>query len=310
MIYLPENFSILLQKQHKYNPYIIIIMAEITQFDKSIMSQFEMLKRQYDRGLLEQNVTYTEENKKEIDLKITLQEFSHIVKGKLAELKQHRETVMNLTDYRNEITEIVKTMKTVHDNYTNIYTKNVLCCNDFCNDLKLECPLYGSSQQLLSGDLRGDKEISKDLHDKNFHLIKCGLYMINNNYLDSMYDICAKIDDKISEQTMKIESINDFIKIQKDTLHIFDIDKKQLSKYKCTICYDNEVQLCFMPCGHTFCKPCGDKVKKSCFFCNSKVTGKTPIYLLANDADFMDEVVEPNTGTDPVPYVPAPAVHI
>lgn len=281
-------------------------MAEITQFDESVMSKFEMLKRRYDRGILEQNVAYAEENKKEYDLKITLHEFNHMVRGKLAELKHHRETMMNLTDYRNEITEIIKAMKKTHDNYTDIYTKNVLCSND----LKLERPEYGSSRQLLSGDLRGDKELSKDIHDKNLHLIKHGLYMMNNNYLDSMYDICAKIDDKVAEITMKIELINGFIKIQKDTLDILDIDKTQLSKYKCTICYDNEVQICFMPCGHTFCKPCGDKVKTSCFYCNSKVTGKTPIYLLAKETDFMDDMSEPSNGIDPVPYVPAPVLNI
>ena len=174
-------------------------MAEITQFDESVMSKFEMLKRRYDRGILEQNVAYAEENKKEYDLKNTLHEFNHMVRGKLAELKHHRETMMNLTDYRNEITEIINAMKKVHDNYTNIYSKNVLCSND----LKLERPEYGSSQQLLSGDLRGDKELSKDIHDKNLYLIKQGLYMMNNNYLDSMYDICVKIDDKVAEITMK-----------------------------------------------------------------------------------------------------------
>ena len=281
-------------------------MAEITQFDESVMSKFEMLKRRYDKGLLEQNMAYTEANKKEIDLKITLNEFNHMVRGKLAELKHHRETMMNLTNYRNEIMEIIIAMKKMHDNYMDIYTKNVLCCND----LKLERPEYGSSRQLLSGDLRGDKDLSKDFHDKNIHLIRHEhvLFMMNKNYLDSMYDICTKIDDKVEEITNKIELINDFIKIQKDTLHILDIDKIQLSKYKCTICYENEVQLCFMPCGHTFCKPCGDKVKTSCFFCNSRVTGKTPIYLLANDTDFTDEVSEPLVGVDPVPYVPAPAV--
>ena len=91
---------------------------------------------------------------------------------------------------------------------------------------------------------------------------------------------------------------------------MLDTDKKQLSKYKCTICYDNEVQMCFMPCGHTFCKPCGDKVKTSCFYCNSRVTGKTPIYLLAKETDFMDDMSEPSNGIDPVPYVPAPVLNI
>jgi len=282
-------------------------MAEITQFDESVMSKFEKLKRRYDRGLLEQNVAYAEENKKEYDLKITLHEFNDMVRGKLAELKHHRETMMNLTDYRSEITEIIKAMKKVHNSYTDVFTKNVLCCNG----LILERPVYGhDSLQLLSGDLRGDKEMSKDIHDNNLHLIKHGLYMMNNNYLDSMYDVCAKLDDKVAEITVKIESINDFIKIQKDTLDILDIDKTQLSKYKCTICYDNEVQMCFMPCGHTFCKPCGDKVKTSCFYCNSKVTGKTPIYLLANDTDCMDGVSDSRDGADPVPYVPAPVLHI
>ena len=77
------------------------------------------------------------------------------------------------------------------------------------------------------------------------------------------------------------------------------------SKYNCTICYENEVNVCFIPCGHTFCKGCGEKANRKCFICNGTVDATKPIYLIedSNQATVADPLAY-DTGSDPVAYGP------
>jgi len=47
---------------------------------------------------------------------------------------------------------------------------------------------------------------------------------------------------------------------------------------ECPICFDNNVDTCMVPCGHTFCHGCVETATK-CYLCNQEIFIKQKIYL-------------------------------
>ena len=47
---------------------------------------------------------------------------------------------------------------------------------------------------------------------------------------------------------------------------------------KCTICLDNTISHCCVPCGHTYCSDCINKTD-NCYICRGFILNKTKIYL-------------------------------
>tara|TARA_E500000178_G_scaffold22251_1_gene20744 strand:- start:1167 stop:1487 length:321 start_codon:yes stop_codon:yes gene_type:complete len=57
--------------------------------------------------------------------------------------------------------------------------------------------------------------------------------------------------------------------------------KTQINNYKsyeCTICMENDVNVCIVPCGHTFCSKC-IKDANRCFICNSDIFMKQKMFI-------------------------------
>ena len=77
-------------------------------------------------------------------------------------------------------------------------------------------------------------------------------------------------------------------------------DKQILNRFKCTICFENEVKICVTPCGHTFCNNCSKKLDKKCFACNGSVRGKTTLFFLGKE----EEDDGPTTPDTVQPYRP------
>lgn len=51
------------------------------------------------------------------------------------------------------------------------------------------------------------------------------------------------------------------------------ITVKPLKERTCRVCYDNEIQIVFLPCGHfVTCKDCAQKVRK-CVVCRTTIKG-------------------------------------
>ena len=47
---------------------------------------------------------------------------------------------------------------------------------------------------------------------------------------------------------------------------------------KCSICLDNTISNCCIPCGHTYCSDCINKTN-NCYICRSIIINKIKIYL-------------------------------
>jgi len=193
---------------------------------------------------------------------------------------------------------MLKEIQTAEKKYVSVYQKNALNVAD----LKLPNPKFESIYQLLSGDMRGNIKQSDNLDPS---MIKLELFTMKEEYVHTMCNICEKIEDKIAAESVKINKITDYINIYKSSITSLDLDKKISNKYTCTICYENEVKICFLPCGHTFCKGCGEKAGRKCFACNGTVTESKTIYLLGNDDIKEDSYdAQGHDGNDPVAYLP------
>ena len=263
------------------------------EYNPNVMDNYNRLKKKYENGFLEKSINF-EENLTETNMKETMSNFNYLMKTKINELKTIKNKIDKMTEYRDSILGILKDMQSMEKKYIELFQKNTLDVNE----LKLEPPSYAGIQSILSGDLRGGLNVdNKPLPE----LIKKQLFTVNELYTNSMCEVCTKLDDKINEESIKMGRINDFIDVYKTTVSTFDLNKQFCNKYNCTICYENEVKVCFLPCGHTFCRGCSDRANRKCFVCNGVVTDTKTIFLLGGTSNLNDEDEEQiPTGAEPI----------
>ena len=107
-------------------------------------------------------------------------------------------------------------------------------------------------------------------------------YQINvkenyENWINNHYNIQYKsIEENIEITELKIkEYTNLFIYIINNILN-----EKEISKNICPICFENEIDICFNPCGHTICNKCVFTHKNNkCFTCRSPINDYLKIYF-------------------------------
>jgi hypothetical protein len=250
--------------------------------NQEIMSKFNYLKSQYEIETLNKTQSFiTEQEINEQEIKSSMINFNHMIHVKVEELRFINNRIQQLSGYKQSIVDMLMEMNKIQDKYIILSEKNTL----IGNDLQLELPVHRDLLHLLSGDLRGDYIVNNTMER-----VKNSLFITKDSYAKNMFDLCEKIDVKIIDENIKLDVINDFISVYKRTLSSFDVDKKIFNKYTCTVCYENEVSMCFIPCGHTFCKKCSEKATQKCFACNGEFTKRTPIYLLGKEEEDDDVV--------------------
>ena len=105
---------------------------------------------------------------------------------------------------------------------------------------------------------------------KLFSIIPSKTTTINsiiNNSLSGLYNYYSP-----KKQEDKNKIIND-LKIQLE-----DKDKIINETNKCSICLDNIISNCCIPCGHTYCTSCINKTN-NCYICRTIIKNKIKIYL-------------------------------
>jgi len=206
-----------------------------------MMAKFNKLKEEYENKAIEL-FECDEEYLKEQDFKKTIENLNTMVTAKLGELKTIKERVTKLTKYKNKMEEIFKNIRKTEKSYIDLYKVNVLCIDD----LRLEKPMCSISE-LMSSDLGIDQETAIIYPT----LLRERIFSIKSEYLNSLCDVYEKIEAKIESETFRMKNITDFLDLYKKTIDTCDTHKKTLSKYCCTVCYENEVKMCIQPCGHT-----------------------------------------------------------
>ena len=55
-------------------------------------------------------------------------------------------------------------------------------------------------------------------------------------------------------------------------------EKNSVNKMECSICMNHDINVCCVPCGHSFCHKC-IKTTETCFICQQPVFMKQKIYF-------------------------------
>ena len=124
----------------------------------------------------------------------------------------------------------------------------------------------------------------------NHESVKTKFFSMKDEYKNVLIDNYVNINKAILEQNEKLKQINNIINSYRNTIKLFDINDK-FTKSNCCICYENEVNICLIPCGHSFCKTCVDKsYSNKCFICKITFTSKNRLFLSAVSEDVSDPV--------------------
>jgi len=102
---------------------------------------------------------------------------------------------------------------------------------------------------------------------------------VSNIILAIMNEIDLKksnLDAKIDKVTKKLSALRVLIQTGLDDM----VGKDAANKKLCTICFDREIDLVMVPCGHTSCSGCSNYNKPSkCMHCRSIIHQRVKIYF-------------------------------
>jgi len=273
---------------------IIVDMADYNNNSSTIThnyavkDKFEFLKRRYElTHNNDKTVHLSEEELQEKNVINTMSSLNDMLNNKLAEIKQRNHNIQNLNKYKTEITDVLTICKDIEKKYVKLYEQNSL--NSV--DVKLQQPLPQrpiTLQEKLSGDLLAQPVI-EDIYEE----MKYNTFIVNESYIHNMCDVIEKVNIKICDETIILDELSKFVHTYKSILNNC-ADKTILNKYKCTICFENEVKICVTPCGHTFCDKCSKNLSNKCFVCNGAVIKKTTLFFLGKEEED-DEPSGPET---------------
>jgi hypothetical protein len=126
-----------------------------------------------------------------------------------------------------------------------------------------------------------EEDESKDINDKIVSYME-KTKEISEKWEKNYYKrIKTKLQINIQKEENEIEIYNKlFIKTTKEIIKEDKIDKKL-----CPICFDNEIDMCAYPCGHTCCNTCVLQTinynnSKRCLSCRNDIKHYIKIYFL------------------------------
>lgn len=143
-------------------------------------------------------------------------------------------------------------------------------------------------------DLLLKKDIIKELDDpddesindidflQNIIKIKNKIYNMTNQYklLQNVINDNETLNDTL-ERGNKIQSIIN--KITRYRTIIKDLENKEyIFESICTICQCDTITHCIIPCGHTYCNKCTERVvsNKTCYICRKQIKDNIKLYIL------------------------------
>lgn len=127
---------------------------------------------------------------------------------------------------------------------------------------------------VLSSTLEANNKEIIENEEKIECIKKYNEIAMNNGIVDTDDKILNIINDKnkklLCENDKIIECISQWtIEYKKITSSLIEIYPNGFAN-KCTICIDNTIDICLIPCGHCFCKECIDKSNENRAFMTTK----------------------------------------
>ena len=270
-------------------------MAEY-QTTNELNQKIEILKHRYEFTKANKNTLMSEEELQDENLRQKMESFTSLLHNKMGQVKQIHSTLEGLNKYKDALTDLLTDIKNTEQKYIKLYEQNSL--NQL--DIKLEKPLPAPAAPDLLLPEKLCIDFSQRIIEDIYIEMKRRSFMTIPSYIHNMCDVVEKVNIKIIEENAKLVVLTDFIRTYRDILSSCT-DKTVLNRFKCTICYDEEVKMCMNPCGHTFCKKCAVRSKTNCFVCNGRILSKTTLFFLGKEEED-DDAPSLKSGTDPVPY--------
>ena len=165
------------------------------------------------------------------------------------------ETLKNsLTDYKNNLKKLIN-QKETYDNYiNNLFNNHQNIINIINNNTNLNNSFNNYQKNI------------KENYD---------------NWIKDIYQINIKsIEENIENIEIKIKDFTYLF------LYIINniISNKEISNNLCPICFENQIDICLSPCGHTTCNKCilsnrSNIYNNKCFTCRTPVNEYIKIYF-------------------------------
>jgi Asp-tRNA(Asn)/Glu-tRNA(Gln) amidotransferase B subunit len=169
--------------------------------------------------------------------------------------------------------------------FLNDYEILKLSLNDYKNNLKDLMKQKETYEIYMKSLLNNHLDIVNIVNNNN----------LNNSFTEYQTNIKDNYDKWINNHyEIKLKSFEENIEIielkLKDFSNLFTyiinniIGDKQISKNMCPICFENEIDICINPCGHTTCNKCiisnrTNIYNNKCFTCRGNVNDYIKIYF-------------------------------
>jgi hypothetical protein len=203
--------------------------------------------------------------------------------------------------YINEINEIkeIKEIKEIDeldpDNIINTYNNLESLLNKYKKDfIKLEeqkDKFYNYKNNLTINHINIIEIYNNENENDKIKNISETFIKYDNNIKDLYYEwlnsyynpIIKKLDKDIIDLEIKINNFRNLFIL---TINKFIKNPENLNKKICSICFDNEIDMCAYPCGHTCCNNCiySSRIninnKNRCLSCRNEIDTYIKIYFL------------------------------
>jgi hypothetical protein len=216
-----------------------------------MMSKFEKLNKEYNKlaeyGSLNNNINGDDESIFNVDD----ESFFNIMGKASAEIKNIKERNKNLRIKISEYEGHVDKCKEILNQFSNIskYYSNLSCLSqilDTCHKLDIKDNLFDP------------------IHTINI-----------SNFMNDLKTNVENLEFEIKNNNDKLNKFYKLVRLSKNKN-----DNSNLYKINiCNICYDNKIDTCLNPCGHTFCSNCVDKMYKQCGICRNEFSSKIKMFI-------------------------------
>ena len=197
-------------------------------------------------------------------------------------------------DEINEITEVKETKEIDEinpDSLINTFNNLENLLNKYKEDfIKLEeqKDKFYNYQKNLTINHINIMDIYKDTDTKNisetFIKYDNNIKELYSEWLNSYYNpVIKKLDKDIIDLEIRINNFRNLFIL---TINKFIKNPENLNKKLCSICFDNEIDMCAYPCGHTCCNNCiySSRIninnKNRCLSCRNEIDTYIKIFFL------------------------------
>jgi hypothetical protein len=98
---------------------------------------------------------------------------------------------------------------------------------------------------------------------------------IATNHKSKLETRLSEIKQKLDAVAAELDVIRNFIKTGVKEF----IPSNEIKPNMCIICLDNTISHALVPCGHTLCKECCDKIEEDCPSCRTQMTEVLKIFI-------------------------------